>query len=251
MDKKLILNNLIKELIKETDYNVEMPNTYEDKKKLYRVLVNIRNPKDNEALFKLEDEYLTLELKDKKIINIDDLKEVDKNIYLYQGDITLIKSDAIVNAGNSLGLGCFTPNHLCVDNAIHTFSGMRLRLECNNILNGSKLNVSDVIICNGYNLPCKYVITTVGPRVIRTITESDENKLYNCYMNSLILAKEKKLESICFSSISTGIYGYPINKAKYVALKAVKDFLKDNDIKVIFNLFSKEDYEEYERLFKN
>ena len=252
--KKQLLSKIIAYLIKENNYDLEMPNSYEELKKIYKALVNMRipNPIDENILL-LEDEYLSLELNDKVITNVEDLKEIEPNIILWQGDITTLKCDVIVNAGNNEGLGCFNPSHICIDNIIHTNAGMRLRLECNNNLKGSKLHNGEILVCNAYNLPNKKVITTVGPQIYKEITKQDEIDLANCYKRPLIYAIENNYESIAFPSISTGLFAYPISRAKVIAYDSVKEILKQyiTNIKVIFNVYSESDYNEYRELFKN
>ena len=157
--KKQLLSKIIAYLIKENNYDLEIPNSYEELKKIYKALVNTRIPKSiDEEILKLEDDYLSLELNDKVITNVEDLKEIEPNIILWKGDITTLKCDLIVNAGNNGGLGCFNPGHICIDNVIHTNAGMRLRLECNDILKGREIDTGDFIVCNAYNLPCKKVM---------------------------------------------------------------------------------------------
>lgn len=251
--KEQLLARIIKYLIEENNYNIEIPNSYEDLKTLYKTLVNIRIPKPiSDDILKLEDEYLKLELKEKVISDVNSLKEIDKNIILWLGDITTLEVDIIVNAGNSDGLGCFNPHHLCIDNVIHTNAGMRLRLECNNILKGKKISNGNIIVCNGYNLLCKKIITTVGPEIYKDVTRKDEEDLYNCYKNSLEYAIKNNYKSIAFPSISTGLFGYPISEAKYVAYKSIKETLNkyNTDIKVVIDVFSRKDYDEYGKLFK-
>lgn len=254
MNKEELLLKIIEYLIQENNYDVKVPNSYESLKKLYKTLVNIRLPKPiNEEILKLEDEYLSLELKDKKIVEASSLSEIEDNLILWQGDITILKCDVIVNAGNKDGLGCFNPSHVCVDNVIHTNAGMRLRLECNEILKGKELFAGEIIICNAYNLPSKKVITTVGPEILNEVTKQNELDLSNCYKNSLEYAIKNGYNSIAFPSISTGLFGYPINKAKIVAYNSVKEVLSKykTNIKIIFNVFSESDYNEYRKLFKN
>lgn len=254
MNKEELLLKIIEYLIQENNYDVKVPNSYESLKKLYKTLVNIRLPKPiNEEILKLEDEYLSLELKDKKIVEASSLSEIEDNLILWQGDITILKCDVIVNAGNKDGLGCFNPSHVCVDNVIHTNAGMRLRLECNEILKGKELSAGEIIICNAYNLPSKKVITTVGPEILNEVTKQNELDLSNCYKNSLEYAIKNGYNSIAFPSISTGLFGYPINKAKIVAYNSVKEVLSKykTNIKIIFNVFSESDYNEYRKLFKN
>ena len=254
MKKKKLLLEIVKYLICENNYDIKIPNSYEELKKLYKVLVNIRMPKMlNEEILKLEDEYLNLELKDKKIIDVNTLKEIEDNIILWLGDITTLKCDIIVNAGNKSGLGCFNPNHNCIDNVIHTNAGMRLRLECNEILKGRELYNGEIIVCDAYNLPSKKVITTVGPEILNDVTNQNEIDLSNCYKNSLEYAIKNGYTSIAFPSISTGLFSYPIEKAKVIAYNSVKEILSkyETNIKVIFNVFSRGDYNEYKKLFKN
>ena len=252
--KKQLLSKIIAYLIKENNYDLEIPNSYEELKKIYKALVNTRIPKSiDEEILKLEDEYLSLELNDKVITNVEDLKEIEPNIILWQGDITTLKCDLIVNAGNNGGLGCFNPSHICIDNVIHTNAGMRLRLECNDILKGREIDTGDFIVCNAYNLPCKKVITTVGPQIVNVITKKDEEDLSNCYKKTLEYAIQNNFKSIAFPSISTGLFGYPISKTKFIAYNSVNEILNkyNTDIKVIFNVYSESDYNEYKELFKD
>ncbi len=253
MKQKLLLK-IVKYLIDEKGYGVNIPSTYEDLKKLYKALVNIRMPKPiDENILLLEDEYLKLELKDKIITDVKDLKEIEQNIILWKGDITTLKCDVIVNAGNQDGLGCFNPNHQCIDNIIHTNAGMRLRLECNDILKGKTIPTGDIIVCNAYNLPSQKVVTTVGPQVYQEVTRQNELDLASCYKKSLEYAIKNEYQSIAFPSISTGLFAYPIKKAKFIAYNSVKEILSkyNVDLKVIFNVFSESDYGEYRTLFKN
>ena len=254
MSKEKLLLKIVKYLISENNYDIKIPYSYENLKKLYKALVNIRLPGlIDEEILELEDEYLSLELKDKKVVDANSLNEIEDNIVLWQGDITTLRCDIIVDAGNKEGLGCFNPSHVCVDNVIHTNAGMRLRLECNEILKGKKLSAGEIIVCNAYNLPSKKVITTVGPEIINKVTKQNELDLSNCYKNSLEYALKKGYHSIAFPSISTGLFAYPISKAKIVAYNSVKEILSKykTNIKVIFNVFSESDYDEYRKLFKN
>lgn len=254
MRKEKLLLEIVQFLVKENNSDIDIPDSYDKLKRLYKALVNIRMPYPiSEDILKLEDEYLNLELKEKEITDVNTLKEIEDNIILWQGDITALKCDCIVNAGNNQGLGCFNPNHVCIDNVIHTNAGMRLRLECNDILKGKELSNGDDIVCNAYNLPCKKVITTVGPQVKNKITKQNEKDLSNCYKNALEYAIKNGYESIAFPSISTGLFGYPISEAKHIAYSSIKEILNkyDTDIKIIFNVYSESDYNEYKQLFKN
>lgn len=252
--KEELIDKLLNYFINENkEYsNIDIPNNIEEKRQLLRGLINLREPIEiDEEVLKLEDKLLKIELNEKGIVDVLELTEIEKNISLYLGDITTLKTDAIVNAGNNYGLGCFNPTHKCIDNTIHTYSGIRLRLECNDKLKGKTLNNGKILVCNGYNLPSKYVITTVGPEIRGQITKQDEIDLSNCYKNALKYAIDNNFKSIVFPSISTGLFGYPISKAKLTAYNSVKELLKDNDIKVIFNVYSKEDYDEYQKLWNN
>lgn len=245
------LDYLIKELIKEDNKlsNIEIPSSLEEKKDLYRALRNIRESKPiSEKYLRIQDTYLKEEIKNKGIIN-EKLIPFDKEIIsIWQGDITTLKVDAIVNACNEYLLGCFNPNHRCIDNTIHSFAGMELREECNKIMQGNTLSNGKVILTSAYNLPGKYIIQTVGPKVNGALTEQDKIDLSNCYFNSLELAKEKGLKSIAFPCIATGLYSFPQDEASKIAIKTVSDYLKVNKNvfdHIIFNVYKDEDLNIY------
>ena len=230
---------------------LDIPDSIDDKRELLRGLINLREPEPiDEEILKLEDSLLEIELWEKGIVSVTDLEEVDTNISLYFGDITTLRADCIVNSGNNVGLGCFIPTHRCIDNTIHTYAGIRLRLECNKKLKGKLLNNGDILVCKGYNLPCNHIITTVGPQIKRDICKEDENDLKKCYENTLRYAIKHHYKSIVFPCISTGMFGYPIQKSKYIAYNTIKELTKRSKIKVIFCVYSKEDYNEYLKLFK-
>lgn len=219
-----------------------------------RVLMNITMPIHlSDEFYICCDTVLQSELKKKKIIDIKNLKPLKNNIYLYQGDITTIQSDAIVNACNDRLLGCFQPLHNCIDNAIHSFAGLQVRRDLIEIMKhqGFREENGKAKITKAYNLPSKYIIHTVGPIVRKAVTKENEIDLTNCYVSSLKLADEYKLENITFCSIAIGLYGYPIKEASKLAVKTVLKYLdenKDTSIKkVIFNVFSEGDYDIYKR----
>lgn len=247
------LDYLIEYLLKESGRgNFDYSNR--DKKSLYRALVNIRQANPiSEDFLKVEDEYLQEELKKQSITNADDIK-AENRIALWQGDITKLKNDAIVNAGNSQGLGCFLPNHNCIDNQINTFAGVRLRLACNEIMKDLNYNLETgkAIITKGYNLPSKYIIQTVGPIIENEVTEEKEQELADCYINSLKLAVDNGIKTIAFPCISTGVFRFPKDKACRIAINSIKEFLeKDNTMeKVVFNVYSNEDLEIYKNELK-
>ncbi len=171
---------------------------------------------------------------------------------MWQGDITTIKSDAIVNAANSGMTGCYIPNHNCIDNAIHTYAGVELRYECNEIMmkQGHEEETGKAKITKGYNLPAKYVIHTVGTIVDGRVSEQNEEELKSCYISCIKLADEYKLDSIAFCCISTGIFGFPNEKAAKIAVNTIKEYLDKtkSPIKVIYNVFKECDYEIYKKL---
>lgn len=245
------LDYLINELIKENKElsNIKAPKSVQEKKDLFRALRNIRKPKPiNENFLNKQDEFLKEEIKNKGIVNEEDIS-FDKNIIsIWQGDITTLKIDAIVNACNEYLLGCFIPNHNCIDNAIHSFAGIELREECNSIMKGKKLPNGEVVLTKGYNLPCSYIIQTVGPQVIGNLTAQDKEDLKNCYFNSLELCKEEGFKSIAFPCISTGVYGFPKDEASKIAIKTVSDYIENNKgvfNHIIFNVFKDEDLKIY------
>lgn len=259
------LDYLINYLLKERNETIEINRlSYEDKKRIYRSLCNIRDAKPiSEEYFKIENKYLQEELNKKDIIDVEDiqpakdiievtnLKYKDK-ICLWKGDITTLKIDAIVNAANSQGLGCFVPMHSCVDNIIGSNAGVSLRLECNKVMKEKNyfLPTGKALITKGYNLPAKYVIHTVGPIIYEEVTEKEEQELINCYINSLKLAIQNGIKTIAFSCISTVEFRFPKTQACKLAIKAVEEFLdthNDEIDKIVFNVYTEEDYEIYEQ----
>ena len=248
---------LIKELLKEDKRykNIEIPKNPTEQGDLFRALMNVRMPKEiSEEFLKVQDEYLKEEINKKGIVDINNLNPIQKGIYLWQGDITTLRCDAIVNAANSAMTGCYVPNHRCIDNAIHSFAGVELRLECDEIMNrqGHGEPTGQAKITNAYNLPCKYIIHTVGPIISYKLTSEDCELLANCYRSCLNLAAKNNLESIAFCCISTGEFHFPNDKAAQIAIKTVEEFMKkDTSVKkVIFNVFKDMDKEIYRELLK-
>lgn len=231
--------------------DITMPTDEKEQFQLYRSLVNVRPAmKISAEYLEAEDKLLQKLTAQKGITDIADLKPAGKNIYLWQGDITTLKCDAIVNAANSGMTGCYHPCHNCIDNCIHTFAGVRLRLKCAEImdLQGHEEPTGKAKITPAYNLPCKYVIHTVGPIVQGRLTEKHRMLLKSCYESCLELAVSNEIKSIAFCCISTGVFGFPQDKAAEIAVQAVREFLKNHDIEVIFNVFKDADYEIYRQL---
>ena len=231
--------------------DIEIPENDSDKFRMYRSLVNIRPAgKADEAFLQAEDEYLTAAAEGKGITDIADLSPIENGVYLWKGDITTLKCGAIVNAADSGMTGCWRPCHSCIDNCIHTFAGVRLRYKCNKIIQaqGHEEYTGTAKITPAYNLPCGSVIHTVGPIVQDTLTEEHCRLLASCYNSCLELAVQNSIDSIAFCCISTGVFGFPQEEAAQIAIKTVRSFLKNHDIKVIFNVFKEDDYEIYKRL---
>ena len=246
---------LIKYLLAEDSRysNVAIPDNTTEQFNLYRSLVNVRMPQAiNEEYLTIEDEFLQSETSKKGITHIDELIPCSDIIYLWQGDITTIDADAIVNAANNQLLGCFCPCHACIDNCIHTFAGVRLRLKCNEIMQvqGDKEPTGKAKITPAYNLPSKYVIHTVGPIISGVLTKRDKELLASCYYECLKTADEYNLENIAFCCISTGEFHFPNDKAAQIAVATVKKYKAETNskIKVIFNVFKDKDYEIYRGL---
>ena len=219
-----------------------IPASFEDAFRLYRSLVNLREPQPiAKSYLEAEDAFLQRYHRQRGITMLTDLSPVEKNIYLWQGDITTLASDAIVNAANAQLLGCFSPCHACIDNAIHTFSGVRLRLKCAEIMRaqGVPEPTGKAKITPAYNLPSRYVLHTVGPIVNGALGARHKALLASCYEQCLELAEKNHLGSIAFCSISTGVFGFPKKEAAAIAVETVKAYQQKNDseIKVIFNVF--------------
>ena len=247
------LNNLIAYLLSERpEWNdLTIPAKESEQFRLYRSLVNIRSAgKASAEYLKAEDEFLQKLTAQKGITDIVDLQPVEKNIYLWKGDITTLKCGAIVNAANSGMTGCYQPCHNCIDNCIHTFAGVRLRLKCAEIMKaqGHEEPTGTAKITPAYNLPCDYVIHTVGPIVQSRLTKKHCELLKSCYQSCLELAILNGIKSIAFCCISTGVFGFPQDKAAEIAVQTVREFLKTHDIEVIFNVFTEKDFDIYKRL---
>lgn len=246
---------LIQSLLKERkEYrDIVIPDHETDQRDLLRGLMNIRPVWENDVGFlRVQDEYLKEEIAAKGITDMTELTPIQPGLYLWQGDITTLRCDAIVNAANSGMTGCYVPNHRCIDNAIHTFAGVQLRGKCAEIMEqqGYAEPTGQAKITPAYNLPCRYILHTVGPIITGRVTEQDKQLLKRCYRSCLKLAAENNLESVAFCCISTGEFHFPNNLAAEIAVQTVKDFLGKNTSvkKVIFNVFKDMDEAIYRRL---
>lgn len=246
---------LIKELLHEQPgyADLEIPAGEQEQKILLRSLFNIRMPRPVTSTFgEIQDAYLKEETERKGITDLADLTPVQEGIYLWKGDITTLRCDAIVNAANSQMLGCFCPCHGCIDNAIHTFSGIQLRAACADLMEkqGHEEKPGTAKITPAYNLPCKYVLHTVGPIVRGRLTKTDTALLASCYRSCLELAEKNGVQSIAFCCISTGEFHFPHDKAAEIAVKTVKEYKAqtNSNMEVVFNVFKETDYNIYQRL---
>lgn len=255
MNQKERRSYLIQELLKEDIryQDMELPEPEEEQKRLLRGLMNIRAPKKiGREFLQVQDEYLQAENEARGIVEPDAFTPVSEGLYLWQGDITTLRCDAIVNAANSGMTGCYVPNHRCIDNCIHSFSGIQLRLACARMMQeqGYEEPTGRARITKAYNLPCRYILHTVGPIISGSLTKKDCELLEGCYRSCLELAAEHGLESIAFCCISTGEFHFPNERAAQIAVDAVKEFMqrKTSVRKVIFNVFKDQDREIYSRL---
>ncbi len=250
---------LIRTLLDENKQysDLEVPAAAGEQTQLLRGLMNIRAPREADGEFlNIQDVYLKRRAAEKGIINANELKPARAGapeLCIWQGDITRLACDAIVNAANSGMTGCYIPNHNCIDNCIHTYAGVQLRLACDDIMKkqGHEEPNGQAKITPAFNLPCKYVIHTVGPIIQGRLTQNDCELLASCYRSCLELAAEHGLKSIAFCCISTGVFHFPNGKAAEIAVNTVKNFLNNNETsieKVIFNVFKDTDRQIYEGL---
>lgn len=249
--------SLIRVLLKEhPEYRgLWIPADADTQWQLLRGLLNIREPRRIGTDFlQIQDAYLQEETAAKGITDAADLMPLQPGLYLWQGDITTLKCDAIVNAANSDMTGCYCPNHSCIDNAIHTYAGVQLRLACAEIIDrqGHPEPTGQAKITAAFDLPCRYVLHTVGPIINGRVTKADKELLSSCYRSCLELAAEKGLESVAFCCISTGEFHFPNQLAAEIAVQTVKEFLQTPTSikKVIFNVFKDMDKKIYERLLR-
>lgn len=232
-----------------------IPEDVDDQWRLLRALFNVRPPKPaSQDFLAVQGELLREMTAEKGITEWKTLQPCNSSpdLFIWQGDITTLRADAIVNAANSGLLGCFRPNHSCIDNIIHTMAGIELRLKCAELMEaqGHEEATGTAKITPAYNLPCRYVIHTVGPIVEGTLTRAHCRQLNSCYRSCLEIAEANGCESIAFCCISTGVFAFPQRDAAEIAVQTVKDWKREkgSGIKVIFNVFKDEDLAIYRRL---
>ena len=240
--------------------DLQTPEDNEGKRRILRSLMNIRMPRKlDDSVLALQDEYLQERIRENGIVELGEIPVIRDGISIWQGDITRLAADAIVNAANSQMLGCFVPMHTCIDNCIHTFAGVQLRAECNRQMNQLRIRygrdyeqpTAVPMLTDGYNLPAKKIIHIVGPIVEGRLTKALEKDLADCYRNTLDLCAENGLRSVAFCCISTGVFRFPNRRAAEIAVKTVSKWLDEHKgqiDRVIFNVFKDEDKAYYEEL---
>lgn len=274
MDRLENIDFCIRYLMRQNGVEAEVPTTLEGKQRLLRALMNVTEVESranvfatpkysndtegnvwqpqplSEEFLRAQDAELQAQLQDRGVVGLEDIATSDDTPLLWQGDITRLRVDAIVNAANSVGLGCWHPLHACIDNAIHSAAGLQLRQECHRLLAGSEIATGDAIITSAYNLPCRYVIHTVGPIIPDGVpTRKQEKQLADCYRNCLGLAESNGCRSIAFCCISTGEFRFPNRRAAEIAVETVKNHeFKDKHFSVVFNVFKDIDYDIYREL---
>ena len=236
---------LIKYFLSEKEHPIiEMPSSYVSKRELLRGLINVRPPINiDEDIIKKEDTLLQAELKEKDVKDVNDFND---RLSLWQGSITEIKVGAIVNFATPKLTGCFKPNHNCIDNNIHSNAGIALRLKCKEISRENEIEVSKVVLTEGYNLPCDYIIHTVKPN-IDDINEEVLEQMKNCIINSLDLAKNNNIDTICIPNFSVKTEDKEI--VAETVMNAIKDYLKNDDFfkKVVINVITLDSYNIYSK----
>ena len=246
---------LIRKLLDEDRQyrGMDIPAGAQEQKRLLRSLMNVRAPMAaDETFLAVQDDYLRRELDARGVVRLSDLRPLCGDLYLWQGDITRLQCGAIVNAANAGMTGCYIPCHACIDNCIHTYAGVQLRRDCAEIMaaQGSAEPTGRAKITRAYNLPCDYVLHTVGPIVSGRVTSEDERLLAACYRSCLELAAQHGVQSVAFCCISTGVFRFPNERAVEIAVETVRRYKSETEskVKVIFNVFKDTDREIYERL---
>lgn len=247
----------IKRLLKDQPgyAKMQIPDRIDEQKLMLRSLMNVRMPGTiDDDFLSIQDEYLQQVNAQKGVVTLADMEELQPDIYIWKGDITRLKVGAIVNAANSGMTGCYQPCHNCIDNCIHTYAGIQLRNTCAEIMRrqGYEEPTGQAKITPAYNLPCEYVIHTVGPIVQGTLTKKHEELLASCYRSCLETAHENGVASIAFCCISTGVFMFPNQRAAEIAVKTVKEYKEktNSSVKVIFNVFQDVDEEIYQELLR-
>ena len=242
----------------EQGVRYQIPALLQEKQRLMRALMNVRQPMPaSEEFLQAQDKELQQQREDKGVVTLEDVAAANfslftfnSSLFLWQGDITRLKVDAIVNAANAQMLGCWSPLHNCIDNCIHSAAGIQLRQECYRQMQaqGHDEPTGQAKLTLGYNLPARYVIHTVGPIVPDGIpTQEQEAQLASCYRSCLDAAEEAGCESIAFCCISTGVFHFPNERAAEIAVETVSRYPFRSLKTVVFNVFLDKDYDIYRR----
>ena len=244
--RRLLIRALLAELPPEYRADPLPAHGAEQEKRLLRALLNRRPPAPvSEEFLAVQDAYLAGELAARGVTDLDDLTPAEPGLYLWQGDITTLRVDAIVNAANSGMTGCYIPNHRCIDNCIHTFAGVQLRLACARMMarQGHEEPTGRARLTPAWNLPCRYVLHTVGPIVAGPLTEAHRRQLASCYRACLDLAARAGLQSVAFCCISTGEFCFPNDIAARIAVDTVRAWRAQNGggMRVVFDVFKELD----------
>lgn len=261
MDRLWTIRRLVELLLEDMpqyrDEAAAFPDDQASQRRLLRGLMNVRTPGVplGAEYVRLQDDLLSAERAERGVVDAMALPATacDPRLVIWQGDITRLAADAIVNAANSALLGCFVPCHGCIDNAIHSAAGLQLREECARIMRaqGHGEPVGRAKITRGYNLPAQHVIHTVGPIVQGRVTDRDRGQLASCYRSCLELAASCGLASVAFCCISTGEFHFPNRAAAEIAVQAVRAVLDQGETpvaRVVFNVFKDEDLAIYRQL---
>ena len=273
MDRLENLKNIIMYLMADEHVSHQIPSSLEERQRMMRALMNVWSSESIQACLEgrvatnedevnvweprpiaedfltMQDAELQMQREDKGVVEISDITPQTSDILLWQGDITRLKVDAIVNAANAQALGCWAPLHNCIDNCIHSAAGIQLRKECADKMQGRLLATGDAFITQGYNLPARHVIHTVGPIIPDGIpTKEQEEQLAQCYRSCLDLAEQNGLESIAFCCISTGVFHFPNEQAAKIAIETVKSYPRHALKTIVFNVFLDKDRDIYQQL---
>lgn len=246
---------LITQCLEALDLDLELPDDLQEQEDLFRSIRNVfpAEAELSSEFLALQDVYLQEKLQREPIVSLTDLTPIDAGIFLWQGDITRLAVDAIVNAANSQLLGCFVPHHACIDNAIHSQAGLQLRKACYELMQqqGHLEETGRAKLTPGFNLPAHYVLHTVGPIITGSVRAEQEEELASCYRACLELAAQNGISSVAFCCISTGEFHFPNELAAQIAVKTVREFLtKHPEMTVIFNVFKDQDLKIYQKLLK-
>jgi len=252
---QLLNDILLEEMPQYRGEAEQIPRDRESRRYLLRCLMNVREPMAlSEKFIRAQDALLSREREEKGVIHVSQLPTVpgDERLVLWQGDITRLDADAIVNAANAALLGCFRPGHNCIDNVIHSAAGLQLREECAALMRaqGHEEPTGRAKLTGGYNLPARHVLHTVGPIITGLLTDRDRAQLASCYRACLELAAEKSLRSVAFCCISTGVFRFPKAEAAKIAVETVRAFLRTDKTleRVVFCVHGEENRRLYEAL---